>query len=213
MDIKICKGCSKELPLNCYWRQPNNKDGLYGKCKKCASKLVENNILEKQFLLEKNIWICIGCKKELILNKENFHCSIDSSTGFRSKCKNCVKENRLNFNRVINKDSLDHFLVDVLRASKTRSLKKKLDYNIDLEFLKDLWSKQEGKCAITGIIMKHSILNGRLKDNLSIDRINSSKGYTKDNIQFVCVAVNIMKGNMTMDELKHFCNLIIQNNV
>ena len=60
--------------------------------------------------------------------------------------------------------------------------------------------------------MSHTILSGRLKNNLSIDRINSNEGYITNNIQFVCTSVNIMKNTLTMDELKYYCNLILQHN-
>lgn len=40
--------------------------------------------------------------------------------------------------------------------------------------------------------------------NLSVDRIDSSKGYTKDNIQLVCAAANMMKGYMEYNDLINF---------
>lgn len=37
--------------------------------------------------------------------------------------------------------------------------------------------------------------NGRTFTNISIDRITPNLGYTKENIQLVCMAVNQMKSN------------------
>ena len=43
---------------------------------------------------------------------------------------------------------------------------------------------------------------GTVKDNsISVDRIDSSKGYTKDNIVIVSHRVNKLKSNATLDEL------------
>lgn len=42
-------------------------------------------------------------------------------------------------------------------------------------------------------------------------KIDSSKGYTKDNIQLVCAAANMMKGYMEYNDLIHFCEAIIKN--
>ena len=78
--------------------------------------------------------------------------------------------------------------------------------------MKELWNKQKGLCALTSIKMTHTILEGKLKTNGSIDKINPSLGYTKDNIQFVCNIVNIMKSDMSMEELTYFCKIIISNN-
>jgi hypothetical protein len=91
---------------------------------------------------------------------------------------------------------------------------KKLGFDLIREDLIDLYNKQEGKCAISGIQMTHYIgkNQGYHHNNVSVDRIDSTKGYIKENIQLVCTTVNLMKSNMSLEELKYFCNLIIQNN-
>jgi hypothetical protein len=212
VKYKICKLCNEELPIVNYWKHPNTKDGYFNKCKICALKVVDKTVTSKQKLLEKNIWICPGCNQELDLNSQNFHVSSSSISGYRNKCKCCVKNDRLSFSRMINKNDLDYFLKEVISGAKTRANRKKIKFGLTMEMLKSLWNKQNGKCAITGLPMTHLILNGRISTNVSIDRIDSNKGYTADNIQLLCVAVNIMKSTMTLDELKSFCKLIIDNN-
>jgi hypothetical protein len=58
--------------------------------------------------------------------------------------------------------------------------------------------------------MTCDILSGRTSTNLSIDKIDHNKGYTKDNIQLVCMAVNEMKNDRTIEELKYFCECILK---
>jgi len=60
--------------------------------------------------------------------------------------------------------------------------------------------------------MTHSILQGKLRTNASIDKINPELAYTQDNVQLVCNTVNMMKSDMSMSELINFCTLIINNN-
>jgi hypothetical protein len=60
--------------------------------------------------------------------------------------------------------------------------------------------------------MTHSILQGKIRTNASIDKINPSLGYVKNNVQLVCNTINMMKSDMSIDELLKFCKLIINNN-
>lgn len=46
--------------------------------------------------------------------------------------------------------------------------------------------------------------------NVSIDRIDSSIGYKEDNIQLVCHIVNLMKHDLSIEELKTWCKRIIK---
>lgn len=51
--------------------------------------------------------------------------------------------------------------------------------------------------------------HGRTNTNVSIDRIDSSKGYTKDNIWLICSAVNFMKSNLNLEEFKQYYQAVI----
>ena len=85
--------------------------------------------------------------------------------------------------------------------------------NITLEDLLDIWNKQEGKCIYSGVELqpsKYKSSNNQIY-TLSIDRIDSSKGYTKDNIQFISIAMNHMKNNMTHKETLELLNIIKNN--
>lgn len=74
---------------------------------------------------------------------------------------------------------------------------------MDLPYLKQLWEKQEGKCAITKVDLKlESCYNKNYQ--ASIDRIDSSKGYIKGNIRFTSVSVNWLKSNLDDNHLREF---------
>ena len=46
----------------------------------------------------------------------------------------------------------------------------------------------------------------------SLDRIDPTKGYTKDNIQIISRKANTMKSNASVEELRKFANWIINPN-
>jgi len=48
--------------------------------------------------------------------------------------------------------------------------------------------------------MTYKFYEGRVNTNVSIDRIDSTKGYSKDNVQLVCMAANQMKNDLSMEE-------------
>ena len=59
--------------------------------------------------------------------------------------------------------------------------------------------------------MTYELDRGRIFTNVSIDKINPNLGYIKDNIKLVCMAVNQMKSDMSLQELYMFCESIINN--
>lgn len=91
------------------------------------------------------------------------------------------------------------------------SKKKGERRNLSIEFLLNLYNKQQGLCAISGVKMTHLTGNGRVPTNISIDRIDSNKGYDEDNVQLVCRQVNIMKSELSLEELKSWCSNILNN--
>ena len=42
----------------------------------------------------------------------------------------------------------------------------------------------------------------------SLDRINSSKGYVKGNVEFVCSSINLAKNSFTREQMKEFLRSI-----
>ena len=48
-------------------------------------------------------------------------------------------------------------------------------------------------------------------DRASLDRIDSSKGYVKGNVQFVSYMANCAKNEFTSAKLKHFCESMVKH--
>lgn len=84
------------------------------------------------------------------------------------------------------------------------------DVDIDLEYLKQLWCSQNGICPYTGLKLKlPTYSNHNFYFNCaSLDRIDSSKGYVKGNVQFVSLPINLMKSTKSDEEIKQFLKQI-----
>jgi len=72
-------------------------------------------------------------------------------------------------------------------------------FDLDADYLEQLWDQQGGKCALSGMQMVHEF-NNLL--SASVDRIDPSKGHVKGNIQIVCQWVNLAKNSFTNSEFK-----------
>lgn len=86
--------------------------------------------------------------------------------------------------------------------------------DLTLEYVEDILNNQKGRCAYTGLLIG---LPNSSKDlacgsyTASIDRIDSSKGYIRGNIQWVHKDVNRMKQQFSHEVFVNYCKLIANN--
>jgi hypothetical protein len=108
-------------------------------------------------------------------------------------------------------DKITHIIRNRWDAANARSRKHNLEFNITMDDIYNMIVKQDFKCNLTKIDLTFEMGSGRVQTNMSLDKINPNLGYTKDNIQIVCAAVNMMKSNLSNDELYNFCEKILEN--
>jgi hypothetical protein len=97
---------------------------------------------------------------------------------------------------------LRQLLAQRLHKFKARALEKKLPYDLDLDFLVNIFPK-DNKCPVLGLELKMGGNKGIMNpESPSLDRIIPEKGYTKDNVIWVSVKANAMKSVGTVDDLE-----------
>jgi uncharacterized protein YlxP (DUF503 family) len=123
------------------------------------------------------------------------------------RCKLCNYENSIKRRKERTLKQFIHNVVKTCEVSSTRRIKRgRVDcvFNITDQDVIDCLEKQIYKCIYTG---KQLIHNGNMYDNISIDRMDSSKGYTKDNIQITTFWANRAKIDLEetrfLDFIKH----------
>ena len=82
--------------------------------------------------------------------------------------------------------------------------KKNLEFNLNSEFLLKLYLNQNKRCAVSGILIVPVDKKCKKINQISIDRIDNSKGYTTDNIQLVALGINYLRNTFTVDEAISF---------
>jgi uncharacterized protein YeeX (DUF496 family) len=75
----------------------------------------------------------------------------------------------------------------------------KRDFDIDLDYVCELWDLQKGKCEVSGIPMTHKFNDLKA---VSIDRIDSEKGHVRGNVQLVCQFVNYAKRHHSNEAIR-----------
>lgn len=88
--------------------------------------------------------------------------------------------------------------------------KKGNEFSISLEDVWEIYKKQNGKCALSGLDINFKRLGEgtHASYTASIDRVSSNIGYLKDNIQLVHKDVNIMKNAFNQDYFLTMCKTI-----
>lgn len=103
----------------------------------------------------------------------------------------------------------------VWKTILTNAKRRNHKVNITRDYAYSLFLKQNKKCAISGLDIKFAENNqdyNKRNQTASLDRIDSSKGYIKENIQWVHKDINIMKNEYSMDKLLNYCKLIYNYN-
>jgi hypothetical protein len=91
---------------------------------------------------------------------------------------------------------------------------KKLGFDLDIEYIWSIFEQQNGQCALSGlpIFLETSLgslsKSGFQRRTASLDRIDSSKGYLRGNVQWVHKEINQMKSNRTEEDFIRLCEAV-----
>lgn len=87
---------------------------------------------------------------------------------------------------------------------------RKLNFDLSVEDVWNLFLKQKRKCALTKVGLKFvtDYAYNEKCQNVSLDRIDSAKGYTIDNVHWVHKVVNRLKGARELNYFLNICKTI-----
>ena len=124
------------------------------------------------------------------------------------KCSKSIPSNIEHLKKVGNRDIAhlnpsnrrDEF--SDFREHLRRASRRNKSFDLSLQDLKDQWDKQNGLCVYSKVELIHPTpgSNSHLY-TASVDRIDSSLGYVKGNVQFISIAMNHMKANMSDEDM------------
>ena len=138
---------------------------------------------------------CPKCKETKELSQFNKHST--HKDGVQSFCSQCMKI----YGAEYRKTPHGRAQLLIADARKADARKQKFEINISADWIEEKLKK--GTCELTGLPFdfypsKNTYFN---KYAPSLDRIDSGKGYTTDNVRVVLCAVNIALGQFTDEEM------------
>lgn len=122
-------------------------------------------------------------------------------TEFGYKTNKNIK--KLESNEKTQDNMIAQFLLKKSSQCKRRR-SKVLEYNLTLEYIKELLLKQEYKDYYTGLVPENY-------EDYSLDRIDSNLGYIEGNVVITTNRVNAMKNDMSTEEFKKLISDLYNN--
>jgi hypothetical protein len=226
IETKVCCDCLEQLtltnfPRDDYTKKNGEKVEQYrSRCKTCY------NESRPDYKKSTEPAKCIGCEEVLPASKFK-HCRTRPS-GLNSRCNKCQHLEKLKYlssdPRVFIKDLYTSARARAIKGGGKQSSRSNVDcrpppllFDMTFQEWMDVYYKQEGLCGESGIKMKYNVIenymnpNGPYKKNIyniSPDQIVPGKGYTKENLQFVCAIVNQMKSDLPTETFRDMCGKI-----
>lgn len=129
-----------------------------------------------------------------------------------TRCKVCLTIDRNRSNKGkhrgvggLTKTFFNHF--------KNTAKRRDIEFSVTLNYLWNLYEKQNGACALSGLpisLPTHTGIGGAetSANSASLDRIDSSKGYVEGNVQWVHKIANIAKNDLSQEGFIALCHAV-----
>lgn len=176
---KICPGCGVWRPWDGFSCHRNKPDGRSSWCKPCVTAVQR----ERQY----------GQKPEYKVTRKAYRSRPDVIVRQR--------EQRRYRKATSPRDCLGRGLIHALNRCPT-------DSPVTVDELMEMYGQQNGLCALSCVKMTWA--QGKITGtSMSIDKIDQSGTYTRDNVRLVCYCVNSFRGTMTDQEMLTFAKAIV----
>jgi hypothetical protein len=122
--------------------------------------------------------------------------------GHHSWCKDCCREGNERSRQKLNSTIEGRARVFLINARKSAAKRGQV-FALTVADIVECWSNQWGVCAYSG---RQMTLEAGHLHTVSIERIDSSIGYTAANTILVCQAINRMKSDFSLEDFYALCS-------
>jgi hypothetical protein len=164
-------------------------------------KLVVVKLLPERTVCKTRIWLCkCDCGANKGVRRSSLVAGMTKTCGCGAHPNRQANVNWRGYGEI----SLD-FFTTVKRNAEMRSL----EFNITIEYLWDLYIKQDKKCNLSGLPIQFGAK--RATTSASVDRVDSLLGYVEGNVQWVHKKINIMKNVYSQEEFITLCKQVVKH--
>lgn len=173
--MKRCWRCEQEKPLTEFWKDRRTTDGLQKACKDCQkAHNAEYFTSHREYFREKS-----RIRSQNTDHKARYMTNRETFKRWRSQYSASVAGR----------------LRTLLSSADSRAKKAGIEMSLTFDWLTDVFQKQGGCCALTGIKLEFPAKVDGPRHyhpfSPSLHRSDPGKAYTPDNVLLVCTAVNI----------------------
>jgi len=164
-------------------------------------KLVVLKLLPERTVCKTRVWLCkCDCGGIKAVRKSSLTAGMTKTCGCGAHPSRQANVNWKGYEEI----SLD-FFTTLKRNAESRNI----DFNITIEYLWNLYITQNKKCSLSGLLIQFGAK--RTTTTVSVDRIDSSKGYVEGNVQWVHKKINIMKNVYSQEEFIILCKQVVNH--
>ena len=216
ITYKLCTKCLQYKPMSSeyFYKRGNVKCGFESHCKCCSKEKETKRVRVKPYDESGNLY-CQCCKTYKPVSEFYPNSSSTKNRNYYSNnCKACESNKHKTRRARTTQDDPNIFFRDLATGCRGRSYRSggKFKCTITKEDLVNLYESQKHKCALSGLTMTTIHGAGKYPYNASVDRINPGEDYSLNNIRLVCNHVNMMRSNLSDEQLIEFCKAIVENN-
>lgn len=142
--------------------------------------------------------------------------------GLNYYCKSCCRgisqdyrnsnSDKTNMSATKSRRNLD-WNVRLFRGTRSTAHARNLEHTITAEDILEIWQQQNGECYWLGVKLSEDYIASRHPLSPSLDRLDNSKGYIKDNVVITSTFANLGRSNTTVEDFSEFLNLIQQEKI
>jgi len=176
---------------------------IYVRCRRCGEEFLrEYRNLHQRHNCPTHItrsdgtkmkW-CNGCS--MFLTYKSFTTNNARYDGLSSLCKTCSNARpsaqRHNNTRAIERHTPEGWMKWALSQKKAECRKNGMDFDIDIDYLRDIYERQGGLCIYAKVKLEFGTTSLR---SASLERLDSEIGYVRGNVVLASKAMNWAKNN------------------